>query len=112
LKRTPQLALIADGQEERHEEGLKSWALVELFGHQRIVGWVTVDPPDFPGMIRVDVPDLMKDGKVERAGFTRYFGRGALYGVSPITEQSVRELLPRVSGKPAQAVSLGRGDYD
>jgi hypothetical protein len=111
LKKSPQLALIVDSpKEEPRDEGMKAWALVELFGHQRIVGWVTVDPPDFPGMIRVDVPDLLKDGKVERPGFTRYFGRAALYGVTPITEQSVRELLPTVSGKPAQPVYLGR-DY-
>jgi len=24
-------------------------------------------------MLRVDVPDLLRNGKVERAGFTRYF---------------------------------------
>jgi hypothetical protein len=94
------------GEREEHTE-LKAWSLVELFGHQRIVGWVTVDPIDFPGMVRVDVPDLMKDGKVERAGFTRYFGRSALYSVTPISEQSVRELLPHVNGHPARPVEIG-----
>lgn len=94
-------------EQKQEPEALKSWALVELFGHQRIVGWVTVDPPDFPGMIRVDVPDLLKDGKVDRPGFTRYIGRGAVYGVTPISEQSVRELLPHVSGKPATPVYFG-----
>jgi len=112
LPKTPQLELIADAHEEpRREEGLKSWALVELFGHQRIVGWVTVDPPDFPGMTRVDVPDLLKDGKIERPGFTRYFGRAALYAVTPISEQSVRELLPHVNGRPASPLSIGRGEW-
>lgn len=99
------------GNEERKAEGLQSWALVELFGHQRVVGWVTVDPPDFPGMVRVDVPDLLKDGKVVREGFTRYLGRGALYGVNPISEQSVRELLPHVDGKPARPLSIGDSDW-
>jgi hypothetical protein len=60
---------------DNKEPELRAWALVELFGHQRIVGMVTVDPIDFPGMLRVDVPDLLKDGKVERAGFTRYIRR-------------------------------------
>lgn len=90
---------------------MRNWALVELFGHQRIVGMCTVDPIEFPGMIRVDVPDLLKDGKVERPGFTRYFGRGALYGVTPISEQSVRELLPHVDGKPSRPLSIGGGEY-
>ena len=79
--KTAQLALIEPPKEPANE-ALKSWALVEIFGHQKIVGWMTVDPPEFPGMIRVDVPDLLKDGKVERQGFTRYLGRAALYGVT------------------------------
>lgn len=105
-KQTTLMALPAPDSQAQQPE-LKAWSLVELFGHQRIVGWVTVDPIDFPGMIRVDVPDLMKDGKVEREGFTRYFGRSALYSVTPVTEQTVRELLPHVNGHPARPVELG-----
>lgn len=105
------LALFPSAKQPESENGLKAWALVELFGHQRIVGRVTVDPVEFPGMVRVDVPDLLKDGKVERAGFTRYIGKSALYGVTPITEESVRQLLPHVDGKPARPVYLGREEY-
>jgi len=104
-----QLALIPDfsGKDRQDKsEGLKAWALVELFGHQRIVGWVTVDPPDFPGMARIDVPDLKKDGAIVRAGFTRYVGRAAIYSVTPISEKSVRELLPHVSGLPARPAEI------
>jgi len=90
---------------------LQAWALVELFGHQRIVGMVTVDPIDFPGMVRVDVPDLLKNGEVERAGFTRYFGKSALYSVTPISEQSVRELLPHVDGHPSRPLSIGSSEW-
>ena len=101
-KAAAQLALIEPAKEQTNE-ALKSWALVEIFGHQKIVGWMTVDPPEFPGMIRVDVPDLLKDGKVERQGFTRYLGRAALYGVTPIDEETVRKMLPNVSGAPGAA---------
>jgi hypothetical protein len=96
---------------ENSSPELRSWALVELFGHQRIVGLVTVDPIDFPGMVRVDVPDLLKDGKVERAGFTRYFGKTALYSVTPISEESVRQLLPHVDGHPSRPLTLGSGEW-
>lgn len=100
----------ANGKNGNGDE-LKSWALVELFGHQRIVGWVTVEPVEFPGMIRVDVPDLLKDGKVEREGFTRYLGKAAVYGVTPISEQSVRELLPHVNGHPSRPLSIGMNEW-
>ena len=79
---------------------LKSWALVELYGHARIVGLVTSNPIELPGTIRVDVPDLLKDGKIFRKGFTRYFGRGALYSITPCDEETVRQLLPAVDGAP------------
>ena len=99
---------IADNKQSE----LLSWGLVELFGHQRIVGMVTVDPTDFPGMVRVDVPDLLKDGKVERAGFTRYLGKSALYSVTPISEESVRELLSHIDGRPARPLSIGHGEWE
>jgi hypothetical protein len=98
--KTEQLALIECKAEP---ESLKSWALVELMGRQRIVGWMTVDPPEFPGLIRVDVPDLLKDGTVTRRGFTRYFARTALYGVTPIDEATVRKMLPAIDGTPGEA---------
>ncbi len=112
MKKQNNLALLpsADPQNDAHPE-LTAWVLVELFGHQRIVGKVTVDPVDFPGMVRVDVPDLLKNGEVERAGFTRYFGRSALYSVTPISEQSVRELLPHVNGHPSRPLSLGSSEW-
>lgn len=95
------------------DTGLHSWAMVELFGHQRIVGMITVDSPEFPGMIRVDVPDLLKDGEVIRPGHTRYIGRGSVYAVNPCDEKTVRALLPHVDGMPARQASFGayREDY-
>jgi hypothetical protein len=109
-RRNSQLALIDPPKQDPGKASgtdappqLTSWALVEIFGHQRIVGWMTVDPPEFPGMIRVDVPDLLKDDKIVRPGFTRYFGRAALYGVTPIDEGTVRKMLPHVDGTPGNA---------
>jgi hypothetical protein len=97
MKKNAQLALIETPKEEQAPQ-LKSWALVEIFGHQR--------------MVRVDVPDLLKDGKIERRGFTRYFGRAAIYGVTPIDEETVRKMLPNIDGSPgaARPYSL-RDDY-
>jgi hypothetical protein len=109
-KETAQLAIFDAGKDEQ-ASALKAWALVELFGHQRVVGLVTVDPPEFPGMIRVDVPDLLKNGEVKRQGFTRYIGRSAVYGVTPIDEATVRNMLPHVDGRPARPMELGEDRF-
>ena len=87
-------------------EGLRCWAVVELYGHQRIVGAVIADPVELPGMIRVDVPDLTKNGEIVRKGHTRYLGKGAIYALNPCDEQTVRNLLPHVDGLPARPMSF------
>jgi len=97
-------------QEQKAEE-LKSWALVELYGHARIVGLVTSNPIELPGTIRVDVPDLLKNGECARKGFTRYFGKAAIYSLTPCDEDTVRKLLPSVDGTPSRPYHLG-GDLN
>jgi len=93
--------LLLPGTEPPADDQIKSWALVELFGHQRIVGYCSQQAFPSGVLFRVDVPDLTKDGKVARKGFTRYFGLGAIYSITPVDEQTVRELLPSIDGTPA-----------
>jgi hypothetical protein len=83
------------------DPALKSWALVELFGHQRIVGYLSQQTFGTGVLFRVDVPDLLKDGKKLRDGFTRYFGLSAIYSITPVDEATVRALLPSIDGTPA-----------
>ena len=70
------------------EEKFDQWAMVELYGHQRIVGKVTEATIGGCSFIRVDVPELD-----EKPPFTRYFGQGAIYSINPISEEIAKELL-------------------
>ena len=90
---------------------LKSWALVELFGHQRIVGFLSQQSFGTGVLFRVDVPDLLKDGKITRVGFTRYFGLSAIYSITPVSEEIVRSLLPSIDGTPGEARVLSSRSY-
>lgn len=85
---------------------LKAWALVELFGHQRIVGYLSQQTFGTGVLFRVDVPDLTKDGKTVRQGFTRYFGLSAIYSITPVDEATVRRMLPSIDGTPGEARPL------
>lgn len=104
-------AIILAEPSQAEQPKLKSWALVELFGHQRIVGFVSEQTFGTGVLFRVDVPDLLKDGKVIRDGFTRYFGLGSIYSITPIDEATVRQLLPSIDGTPA-ARPLSLRSYD
>lgn len=97
---------------EQPKDQLSGFALVELFGHQRIVGRLTEQAFGNGVLFRVDVPDLTSSGKTIRAGFTRYFGLAAIYSITPITEEMVRELLPGIDGTPGQVRSLSSRSYN
>ena len=113
MKSSPQPSAVSQGPQlmlpgAEKEPELKAWALVELFGHQRIVGFLTQQTFGSGVLFRVDVPDLLekKGGTVLRKGFTRYFGLAAIYSVTPIDEETVRELLPSIDGTPARPLGL------
>jgi hypothetical protein len=69
----------------------ETWAIVDLFGHQRLAGLVSEAAIGGASFIRVDVPGV--DGQ---AAFTRYFGGAAIYSISPCSE-AVAKALVRVS---------------
>jgi hypothetical protein len=63
-------------------EKFESWAVVELFGHQRIAGKVTEATIGGCSFLRVDVPKTEK-----RQAYTKYFGNGAIYAMTPCDEE-------------------------
>lgn len=112
---TQEQALLLPAEEPSTE--LKSWALVELFGHQRIVGFLSQQAFGTGVLFRVDVPDLLKEQEgsltklIVREGFTRYFGLSAIYSITPVTEDVVRKLLPSIDGTPGEARALSQRSY-
>ena len=52
-------------------------------------------------MLRVDVP-AMKD----RAAFTKYLATGALYGITPCSQETARARAERIRAIPFQAYDL------
>lgn len=62
----------------------EEWAVVELFGHQRIAGRVSEATIGGCAFIRVDVPQTAKPA------YTKYFGNGAVYAMTPCDEAVAR----------------------
>ena len=111
MKQDKAQALLLPSVEEPPSSDLKSWALVELFGHQRIVGFLSQQTFGTGVLFRVDVPDLLKEGEVKRVGFTRYFGLSAIYSITPVSEEIVKQLLPSIDGTPGEARALSSRSY-
>lgn len=77
------------------------WAVVELFGHQKIAGAVSEQSIAGTAMLRVDVP---ANGTQE--AFTRFFGHGAIYSINPTTEEIARRMASQLSPVPVHRYEL------
>jgi hypothetical protein len=64
------------------------WAKVELFGHQVIIGQVREATLAGGAFLRVDVPATNGNPP-----FTRFYGPGAIYSITPVSESVARALL-------------------
>ncbi len=77
------------------------WCLVELFGHQKIVGKVTEAVLAGGAFLRVDVPAFDK-----KPAFTRFFSPGSIYRINPIGEQMARDLMEHYRNEPVSRFEL------
>jgi hypothetical protein len=66
------------------ENNFDQWCLVELFGHQQIAGRVSEAQIGGETFVRVDVPEV--EG---RPAFTKFYGKGAIYSITPVEEDFV-----------------------
>jgi len=79
----------------------ESWAIVELFGHSTIAGFVSEQEIAGSSMIRVDVPKIN-----DREPFTRIFGHGAIYGITPTTEENATAVAASIDYRPVSLYLL------
>lgn len=88
---------------EKPKESFSEWCLIELFGHQKIVGKVTEATMAGGAFLRVDVPAF--DGS---PAFTRFYGPSAIYSISLVTEQIARDLMMSYRNEPVSRFELPR----
>lgn len=83
-------------------DNFDEWAVLDLFGHQRIAGHVTNQNVGSATFVRVDVPT--KDGKA--VAFTRFFNPSAIYSVSPVSKPVAVAVAQTIDAQPVQAWDL------
>jgi hypothetical protein len=99
---------------ERFEE----WAILELFGHQRLAGLVTEVQLGGASFVRVDVPEKnqIPNGAPERRiappakivterrrhhwKLTKFYNPAAIYAISPVTEATARLAAIGIAAEP------------
>lgn len=78
-----------------NDQTFEGWCIVELFGHQQIAGFVSEQSIGGSSFVRVDVPET-KAG----TAFTKFFGGGAIYAITPTTEPVATMAAERLEIRP------------
>jgi len=116
-----------DAPQQARFEG---WAIVDVMGHQRYVGFVTTEAYGQAVLFRIDVPALeprervtkapgytggrylpagstVKEGAVE--GYTKLVGSGSIYTITPCTQAAALAAVEQSQARPLMEVTLPPG---
>ena len=112
---------------EQQQARFDGWAIVDVLGHQRYVGYVTTEAYGQAVLFRIDVPALdarervtkwpgylhgeyvvagatVKEGAV--LGYTKLIGAGSVYAITPCTKEAALAAVEEAQPRPLMAVTL------
>ncbi|HKZ70621.1 MAG TPA: hypothetical protein VJL59_14190 [Anaerolineales bacterium] len=81
--------------------GFDDWCIVELFGHVTLAGRVTEQTIGGCSFIRLDVPEV--NGQ---EAFTKLLGNGAIYSITPVSEEVVTNAITHLRARPVTVYAL------
>lgn len=105
----------------------EGWAVIEMFGHSREVGFVTTEYFGSGAVFRVEVPPLLErevvldrpewigndfagiGSKVLRGGVegrTRFIGPGAVYAMNPCSQDAAMKALEAMNSRKVKLIEL------
>ncbi len=105
----------------------EGWAILEIFGHQRFAGFVKTEYYGTACMFRLDVPPLEERTRVTKRagtvggqwvqagatvqegavqGYSKLFGVGAIYAMTPCTQEAALAAVEEIQPRPLMLVSL------
>jgi hypothetical protein len=115
---------------EQQQANFDGWAIVDVLGHQRYVGYVTTEAYGAAVLFRIDVPALdpreretkgpeyvggqyvpagtkVKEGAVP--GYTKLIGAGSIYAISPCTKEAAVTAIEQGHRRPLMEITLPEG---
>ena len=92
-------------------DAFEGWAIVELMGHRRLAGFVTEQEIAGSAFLRLDISGPVTDDPVARrdgfaAAVTQFYSPGAVYCITPTTEEIARQIGARSRPAPVQRFEL------
>lgn len=71
-------------------EKFEQWCVVEIMGHKKFAGFVTEQSLGGSSFVRIDVPEITLANGTQLPAFTKLFGAGSIYCLSPCTEETAK----------------------
>lgn len=91
------------------QSDFRQWCLLEIMGHQRYAGLVTVETVGGAAFIRIDVPAVLSaDGTEEVAPFSKLFSPASVYAITPIHESLARATAAQLRLMPIAVWDFSR----
>jgi hypothetical protein len=103
---------------EPTDDKIDTWAVAEMMGHQTFAGRVSEHTIGGAALLRIDIPAVPEKtippayvgdrGRVLRGQppFTKYFALGALYALTPCTEEVARCVAEQARKYPVDLVAM------
>lgn len=90
-------------EEEKKVTDVKfeSWAIVEVMGHSRYVGFVSEQAIGGCSFVRVDVPDAPGC-----PAFTKLLSQGSIFAITPVAEDVARGMATKARTQPVSVWDL------
>ncbi len=92
-------------------EKFNAWCVVEIMGHKKFAGLVTEQSIGGTSFVRVDVPEVMTSGGTILQAFTKMFGAGSIYCISPCTEETARAFASAIRSESFSQYEAPRLPY-
>jgi hypothetical protein len=108
----------------------EGWAVVDVMGHQRYIGFVTTEAYGQAVLFRIDVPALEERERVTKGpeyldsryvpagttvkegavpGVTKLIGSGSIYCITPCTKEAALKACEEARRRPLMSVTLPEG---
>lgn len=113
--------------ENQQQARFDGWAIVDVLGHQRYVGYVTTEAYGSAVLFRIDIPELPERERITKhpgysggrylpagttvkeasvPGYTKLVGSGSIYTMTPCTKDAAITALEESQPRPLMSVTL------
>lgn len=78
-----------------------TWAIIEIFGHEKFAGQVSTAKVGDASMIMLTVPEV-KNEQVTLPAFVKYINHQSVFSITPVSEEYAKQMAVQLSKHPVE----------